>query len=34
MNCSYCNNEMTKGAIEGSGIAPLRWVEDTENKTM
>ncbi|EPY2305325.1 PF20097 family protein [Clostridium sporogenes] len=32
MNCPYCNNEMVKGAIEGSGIAPLRWVEDTEKR--
>ncbi|EJO5347759.1 hypothetical protein NRP93_001849 [Clostridium botulinum] len=32
MNCPYCNNEMIKGTIEGSGIAPLRWVEDTEKR--
>ncbi|WP_251860082.1 PF20097 family protein [Clostridium sp. Marseille-Q2269] len=29
MKCPYCTNEMAKGEIEGSGIAPLRWVQNS-----
>ncbi|NFV13968.1 hypothetical protein FDG09_13945 [Clostridium sporogenes] len=32
MNCPYCNKEMLKGVIEGSGVASLRWIEQTEER--
>ncbi|KRU24692.1 hypothetical protein VT91_01570 [Clostridium sporogenes] len=32
MDCPYCNKEMAKGVIEGSGVASLRWIEETEKR--
>ncbi|MPQ34182.1 hypothetical protein E4V42_22615 [Clostridium estertheticum] len=28
MICPYCNNDMTKGVVQGSGRASLKWIED------
>ena len=30
MNCPYCENEMTKGALIGDGRMKVRWQNDGE----